>query len=268
VESAACKQKRDAARCWQFQYKLKLNDEFDAQGQRHLRRFVEDEDEEEECEEGEECEGKEGGGGEGGDAGQWHVVVDEKTHQPVEESPVLMCGEGDKKEQGSFGKLDRMDDCNFMDGDEDTQKYYNRMFYLDREKSGHPASARLIHNHMLGVKKLVDKWKPLLVGAGGGSGEPGAYDDPYYFCYDQYQEDPEFSQCLRDLSEHSKTFKIRKWARPALAGPGSGDAPMRPGFPNLRKEWETEMEKDPTDSSLAAPEVEPYGGSDWFKEYY
>lgn len=38
---------------------------------------------------------------------------------------------------------------------------------------------------MLGVKKLVDKWKPLLVGAGGGSGEPGAYDDPYYFCYDQ-----------------------------------------------------------------------------------
>ena len=59
-----------------------------------------------------------------------------------------------------------MDDCNFGEGDDDTQKYYNRMWYLDREKSGHPASALLIHNHMQGVKKLVAKWKPLLVGAG------------------------------------------------------------------------------------------------------
>jgi len=83
---------------------------------------------------------------------------------------------------------------------------------------------------MRGVKKLVDKWRPLLVGAGGGSGEPGAYDDPYYFCYDQYQEDPEFSQCLRDLAERRNSFSIRKWARPALAGPGDGDAPIRSLF--------------------------------------
>jgi hypothetical protein len=226
----------------QFQYKLRLNDEFDAQGQRHLRRFVEDDDAEE-CKEGDEdCEEADDGKW----YKTWHVVVDAKTHQPVEQAPTLMCGEGDKKEENTWGKQDRMDDCNFIKEGDDTQPYYNRMFYLDREKSGHPASARLIHNHMQGVRKLVDKWKPLLVGAGGGSGEPGAYDDPYYFCYDQYQEDPEFSQCLRDLSEHRKTFKIRKWARPAIAGPGDGDAPIRPGFPELRKEWEEEMKKDPT----------------------
>ena len=124
----------------QFQYKLKLNDEFDAQGQHHLRRFVEDDDEEE-CKEGDEdCEEADDGKW----YKTWHVVVDEKTHQPVEQAPTLMCGEGDKKEANTWGKQDRMDDCNFMKGG-DTQTYYNRMFYLDREKSGHPASARLIH---------------------------------------------------------------------------------------------------------------------------
>ncbi len=87
---------------------------------------------------------------------------------------------------------------------------------------------------MRGVKKLVEKWRHLLVGAGGGSGEPGAYDDPYYFCYDTYQEDPEFSQCLRDLSERRNSFSIRKWARPALAGPGDGDAPIRFFFFNIK----------------------------------
>ena len=54
-----------------------------------------------------------------------------------------------------------------------------------RLQSGHAASRRLIHRHMQGVARLVDKWKSWLVGAGGGSGEAGAYDDPYYFCYDQ-----------------------------------------------------------------------------------
>jgi hypothetical protein len=92
----------------QFQYKLKLNDEFDARAQRHLRRFVEEDDDEDE-------DGNAGGGREGEgakkeadeDAGGWHVLVDETTHQPVEEAPVLACGEGDKKEEGTWGKLDR-----------------------------------------------------------------------------------------------------------------------------------------------------------------
>ena len=291
----------------------------DAGAQRPLRRFVQDEfpkEEEEHGEEGKEADmqetkgAKAGAGGEEAgkkkksveeegyeqDPNEWHVVVDDKTHQPVEEAPVLKCGEGDKKEEDTWGKLDRMDDCNFgrkeplpedkereepemvedtsvPDDDDhddgDTQQYYNRMWYLDREKSGHPASARLIRNHMRGVTRLVDKWKPLLVGAGGGSGEPSSFDDPYYFCYDQYQEDPEFSQCLRDMVEHSKTFSVRKWARPAIASPGDGDAPIRPGFPELRKEWEDELKDDPTDeSSKPPPSLEPYGGSDWFEEYF
>ena len=93
----------------QFQYKLKLNDAFDARAQRPLRRFVQDEqEEEEECPEGQECEGREQGGGkEGEEGGDWHVVVDENTHQPVEEAPVLSCGEGEHKEEGTAGKLDR-----------------------------------------------------------------------------------------------------------------------------------------------------------------
>ncbi len=126
----------------QFQYHLKLNDEFDARGQRHLRRFVEDDDNEGEEDGGEEESEKGGSGAKGKGAKDeeesgegWHVVVDEKTHQPVEEEPVLMCGEGDDKEEGTWGKLDRMDDCNFGEGDASTQKYYNRMWYLDREKS-------------------------------------------------------------------------------------------------------------------------------------
>ena len=113
--------------------------------------------------------------------------------------------------------------CHLGEGDA-TRKYYNRMFYLDREKARQRASPRLIHRHMQGVERLVDKWKPLLVGAGGGTGEPGAFDDPYYFCYDQYQEDPEFSSCLRDLAV-SKSGALRKWARPALTGTEDGDQP-------------------------------------------
>jgi hypothetical protein len=129
----------------QFQYHLKLNDEFDARGQRHLRRFVEDEDEDDEEDGGEEESEKGGSGAEGKGAKKeeaaghgWHVVVDVKTHQPVEEAPVLRCGEGDDKEEDTWGKLDRLDDCNFGEGDASTQKYYNRMWYLDREKSVRP----------------------------------------------------------------------------------------------------------------------------------
>ena len=59
-----------------------------------------------------------------------------------------------------------------------------RMFYVDRRRSNARASAHQIHRQMNSVKKLADEWKPLLVGAGGGSG-PGAFDDPYFWCYDQ-----------------------------------------------------------------------------------
>ena len=42
----------------------------------------------------------------------------------------------------------------------------------------------------------------------------------------------------------------------------------RPGFPELRKEWEKELEDDSTDSSKAPPALDPEGGSDWFEDYY
>lgn len=80
----------------------------------------------------------------------------------------------------------RHSDCTLGPG-----KEYNRMFYLDRRLSNARASQRDIRNEFSGVKKLTDEWRHLLVGGGGGSGEPGAFDSPYYFCYSNYQEDPE-----------------------------------------------------------------------------
>ena len=82
----------------------------------------------------------------------------------------------------------RHSDCTLGPG-----KEYNRMFYLDRRLSNARASQRDIRNEFSGVKKLTDEWRHLLVGGGGGSGEPGAFDSPYYFCYSNYQEDPEVS---------------------------------------------------------------------------
>lgn len=80
----------------------------------------------------------------------------------------------------------RHSDCTLGSG-----KEYNRMFFLDRRLSNARASQRDIRNEFSGVKKLTDEWRHLLVGAGGGSGKPGAFDNPYYFCYSNYQEDPE-----------------------------------------------------------------------------
>ena len=66
----------------QFQYKLKLNDKYDATGQRSLRRFVKDDED-------------------------GVVEVDSTTHQPVEEAPELACGEGGDEQRDQGGKLDR-----------------------------------------------------------------------------------------------------------------------------------------------------------------
>lgn len=53
----------------------------------------------------------------------WHHVVVQQLH-------AMARLQGDRKTSTSL-VICRMDDCNFGD----TQKYYNRMFYLDREKS-------------------------------------------------------------------------------------------------------------------------------------
>lgn len=83
-------------------------------------------------------------------------------------------------------EVGRHADCTLGQG-----KEYNRMFYLDRRLSNTRASQADIRREVQGVKTLTDQWRHLLVGAGGGSGEPGSFDSPYYFCYSNYQEDPE-----------------------------------------------------------------------------
>lgn len=90
-----------------------------------------------------------------------------------QDAPELKCsGDGETK-------TDRLDDCKIPEG-----KEYNRMFYLDRRRSNVRASAQQVHRRMNGVKQLASEWKHLLIGQGGGSG-PGAFDSPYYWCYDQ-----------------------------------------------------------------------------------
>jgi len=176
-------------------------------------------------------------------------AIAEKELKWEEEHPQLVCGEGKEKLADSPRRLDRLDDCELRG-----QQDYNRMFFLDREKSAVQLSPSRIHSHMMGVKKLVDRWRPLLVGAGGGSGEPGAFDDPYYFCYDQYQEDPEFDACMRDLAvgKHG----VYKWAQAAVA---EGDPPMRAGFPKDEDEGEGEKEKrEEKEESVSF--LEPYEG--------
>mmetsp|Transcript_5363 Transcript_5363/g.12949 ORF Transcript_5363/g.12949 Transcript_5363/m.12949 type:complete len:334 (-) Transcript_5363:39-1040(-) len=182
--------------------------------------------------------------GEQSSQGRSQLQFEERVHDPYdaagqrsirkfapEDIPRLLCGEGKHKTRGHVGEIDKMGDCELKGGHE-----YNRMWYLDRRRSNKVATAAEVHHHMQGVKKLAAGWKHLLVGAGGGSG-PGAFDSPYYFCYDQYQEDPEFSACLRDLAESDKEFRIRRWARSSVSEPSQ----MRVGFPKLRKEWEAEL---------------------------
>jgi len=111
------------------------------------------------------------------------------------DAPRLVCGEGRGKSRRGVGDVGRFGDCELRGG-----RDYNRMWYLDRERANKVASAAEVRQHARGVARLAAQWKHLLVGAGGGSG-PGAFDSPYWFCYDQYQEDPDFSACLRDLAE-------------------------------------------------------------------
>lgn len=156
--------------------------------------------------------------------------------------PAITCAHGAATPPPPYApKLDRLDDCALGAG-----KTYNRMYSLDRARMNKPpAPPAAVRAHMAGVRRFVRRWGGLVTGDGGGDG-PGALDDAYYVCYDEYQEDPELEACLDRMAQDARRgpFAVRAWA--ARDGRGAtheamGKEEERVGFPELNKEWKKEL---------------------------
>jgi hypothetical protein len=66
------------------------------------------------------------------------------------------------------------------------------------------------------------------------------YAHIYIHTHAQYQEDPELTTCLRELAQKGGDGSNEQhiWAQSAT----DADDDLRKGFPELRKEWEKELE--------------------------
>lgn len=81
------------------------------------------------------------------------------------------------------------------------------LWYVDHRGN---ITAAAIHTQTARAAATADRWKRLVTG-----NRP--FDDGKFFCYSQYQEEPEYSACLRQLKDNIKPstggrkYKGRSW---------------------------------------------------------